>query len=165
MPRTKAGDAGKLLVFLNQGLGFACNIFRGDLNLDFPLGAATGFCGAHVYLSPPASFRSPCPIWTNLKPLAYSHECKDRSRRPSNWNPFFSAPFWDFSNCTQSGARASRSSYFARRIPLKAAAAFHQLLHEIWKVGLTEPRSDRAPRLNCIPNKMPAQTEAPKRRV
>src|SRR5262249_42471288 len=44
---TEAGQAGQLLVFLHQGIGFPGNFVGGNLNLDFsPRGA--GFCGAHI---------------------------------------------------------------------------------------------------------------------
>jgi hypothetical protein len=51
MARTEAGDAGKLLVLLDESLSFAGDIRRRDFHLDLPLGAAAGFSGAHVYLS------------------------------------------------------------------------------------------------------------------
>jgi len=60
MAGAEAGDAGQFLVFLDQGIGFAGNFGRRDLHLDFPLGVATGFSGAHVCLSvcPPAAQES-----------------------------------------------------------------------------------------------------------
>ena len=55
MAGAEAGDAGQLLILLDQGLGFAGNVGGRDLHLDLPFGAA-GLSGAHVYLSvcPPA---------------------------------------------------------------------------------------------------------------
>jgi hypothetical protein len=51
MAGAEAGNAGQLLILLDQGLGFAGNVGGRDLHLDFPPGAATGFSGAHVCLS------------------------------------------------------------------------------------------------------------------
>jgi len=47
----EAGKPGQLLVLLNQGFGFASDFLSWNLDLDFPLGAAGGFRGAHNCLS------------------------------------------------------------------------------------------------------------------
>jgi hypothetical protein len=96
----EAGDAGQLLVLLDQGLGFAGNIGRRDLHLDLPFGATAGFSGAHVYLSvcPPAVSGARAQSGPAPKPPAYILECKDRGRAASNAGGYFSLPFWDFSN-------------------------------------------------------------------
>jgi hypothetical protein len=51
MSAAEARDARQLLIFLDQGIGFAIYFFDGNFDLDFPPGAAAGLSGAHVYLS------------------------------------------------------------------------------------------------------------------
>ncbi len=41
-------DARKFLIFPNQGIGLAGNLFSRDFNLDFPLRVAGRFSGAHI---------------------------------------------------------------------------------------------------------------------
>jgi hypothetical protein len=70
MARAESGNAGKLLIFLNEGRSFAGNVFRRNFYLNLSFGAATGFSGAHVYLSQNRRLRSPSQLRTNQKPSA-----------------------------------------------------------------------------------------------